>query len=148
MKKLIKINVAAVAMMGLFLTSCSTSSEKLENAEQKVTDANQNLKDENEAYKKDMEEYRKNTAAEIAANEKSLAAFNARISTLKSEAKSEYEAKIAKLNSKNSDLKKKMDDFKTDSKSNWEMFKTEFSHDMSELGTAIKDFTIVNEPKK
>lgn len=145
MNKLIKINLAAVAMMGLFLTSCSTPSENLERAEQKVTDANENLKQENEDYKKDMEDYKKITAAEIAANEKSIAAFNVRISTLKSEAKKEYEAKISKLNNKNSDLKKKMDDFKTDSKSNWEMFKAEFSHDMGELGTAIKDFTIKNE---
>jgi hypothetical protein len=58
MNKLIKINLAAVAMMGLFLTSCSTPSENLERAEQKVTDANENLKQENEAYKKDMEDYK------------------------------------------------------------------------------------------
>jgi len=148
MKKIIKINLMAFAVMGLLLTSCSTSAEKVEKAEEKVADANENLIDENEAYKKDMEDYKKITAEEIASNEKSLAAFNARIANLKSEAKMDYEKKIKDLNGKNSDLKKRMDDFKTDSKSSWESFKTEFGRDMSELGTSIKDFTIKNEPKK
>jgi len=42
-------------------------------------------------------------------------------------------------------MKKKMDDFRSDNRENWEIFKSEFSRDMEELGSAFRDFTIKNE---
>ena len=53
--------------------------------------------------------------------------------------------KIAELNLKNSDMKKKLSDFKTDSKSQWEAFKTEFNSDMEQLGKSLKNLTVDNE---
>lgn len=41
-------------------------------------------------------------------------------------------------------MKKKMDDYNMDGKENWEKFKTEFNHDMDELGQAFKDLTVNN----
>ena len=41
-------------------------------------------------------------------------------------------------------MKKKMDDYKAEGKEQWEAFKTEFSHDMDELGQAFKDLTVKN----
>ncbi|MFN0047523.1 MAG: hypothetical protein ACKVOU_00200 [Cytophagales bacterium] len=41
-------------------------------------------------------------------------------------------------------MKKKMDDYKEDGKENWEKFKTEFNHDMDEIGNAFKDLTVKN----
>ena len=38
-----------------------------------------------------------------------------------------------------------MEDYKADSKENWESFKTEFNHDMDELGNAFRDLTIDNK---
>jgi hypothetical protein len=38
----------------------------------------------------------------------------------------------------------KMDNYKADSKENWEKFKVEFSRDMDELGAAFKDLTVKN----
>ncbi|MFA7273847.1 MAG: hypothetical protein WC044_08255 [Crocinitomicaceae bacterium] len=144
MKKSIGIILTSFFIMGLLLTSCSTPSEKAQNEEDNVTEAQEKLDDSNENYKKDMEDFKARTATQIEANEKSIQDFNARIADQKSEAKADYEKKIAELDSKNSDLKKKMDDFKADSQSSWESFKTEFGHDMDELGTAFKDFTNKN----
>ena len=39
------------------------------------------------------------------------------------------------------DMKNKLDDYKTEGKENWEIFKSEFSNDMDELGKAFNDFT-------
>ncbi len=41
-------------------------------------------------------------------------------------------------------MKIKMDNYKEDGKEKWEAFKSEFSHDMDELGSALKDLTVNN----
>ena len=41
-------------------------------------------------------------------------------------------------------MKKRLEDYKADSKDKWESFKTEFNHDMDELGSAFKDLTVKN----
>ena len=111
MKKLTQIIVTIFVASGMFFTGCKTPEEKVENAEENVIDANEDLAAENEAFLQEIEEYKKNTNAQIAANEKSIKDFNARIATKKSDAKVAYEKRIAELNSKNTDMKKKMDDF-------------------------------------
>ena len=92
-----------------------------------------------------MKDYKATVAAQISANEKSIKDFNARIETQKSEAKAEYKQKIADLEAKNSDMKKRMEDFKADGQSSWDIFKLEFSREMEALGTAFKNFTITGE---
>ncbi len=146
MKKSIGIITASFFVMGLLLTGCSSPAEKVEDAEENVIEAQEELDETNENYKADMKAYKENTANQIAANEQSIKDFNARIADQKSEARADYEKKIADLDSKNSDLKKRMEDFQADSQTSWESFKTEFGRDMDELGVAFRDFT--NTSKK
>ncbi len=145
MKKSIQMIFTLLVASVVFFTGCKTPEEKVENAEENVINANEDLAAENEAFLLEIEEYKKNTNAQIAANEKSIKYFNARIATKKSDAKVAYEKRIAELNYKNTDMKKKMDDFRTDNRENWEIFKSEFSIDMEELGSEFRDFTIKNE---
>ena len=42
----------------------------------------------------------------------------------------------------------KLDNYKVDASENWESFKREFNHDMSELGDALKDITVDNKKQK
>lgn len=144
MKK-ITLFIAAMAFIsfGIF-QACNTPSQKVENAQDDVTDAKEDLADANREYLEDVEAYRKHSADKIAENDRSIALFNERIQDEKDEARAEYKIKIAKLEAKNSDLKKKMADYKISSKENWEEFKAEFSRDMDELGTAFKDLTVKN----
>lgn len=144
MKKSILTIVTCTFLTSTIFTNCSSSAEKVEDAQKDLIEANSDLVKANEEYLTDIENYRKETAAKIAANNKSIAEFEARIENEKEEAKAEYREKIAKLQQKNSDTKKKMDDYKADGKANWEKFKTEFNHDMEELGAAFKDLTIKN----
>lgn len=144
MKKSILTLATSAFLAGAIFTSCNTPAEKVENAQNKVTEATVDLNKANSEYIADMENYRKETAEKIATNEKSIADFNARIENEKADIKKNYKEKIKVLEQKNSDIKKKMDDYKADGKEKWEQFKSEFSHDMDELGKAFKDFTLIN----
>jgi septal ring factor EnvC (AmiA/AmiB activator) len=100
MEKSIKLGLASMMIASSVLFSCSTSSEKVEQAEENVVDSKNELKEEKEAYQKEQKEYRKNAEKRIAENEKNIAEFNQRIKNQKADAKKDYEQKIADLNQK------------------------------------------------
>ncbi|MDO9000018.1 MAG: hypothetical protein Q7W45_09655 [Bacteroidota bacterium] len=147
MKKTILAIVASTFITGTILTSCSTPTEKMENAQQNVTEANKDLNKAQEEYIIDVENYRKETNAKIAANEKSISEFDVRIENEKKDAKADYKKKITELEQKNTDMKKKMDDYKLEGKEKWETFKSEFSREIEELGASINNLMDKN-PKK
>ena len=144
MKKSILVFTSVTLLSGMVFLGCESSSEKVDTAEQAVTDANNELEQANQEYLADIENYRTETSSKIEANNQSIADFNLRIAKEKKEVKEDYKKKIAEPESKNSDMKKKMDEYKADGKEKWEAFKTEFSHDMDELGAAFKDLTVKN----
>jgi predicted small secreted protein len=144
MKKSILVFSAFALMTAATLTSCNSPAKKVEEAQNDVNEANKDLAKANEAYLADIESYRKETAEKIAANDRSIAEFNSRIKEQKREAAADYKMKIAKLEQKNSDMKKHLDDYKAEGKENWQKFKTEFNHDMEERGKAFKDLTVKN----
>jgi hypothetical protein len=143
-KSILKITAVLFAT-SLVATGCNTPAEKVEHAQENVTEANNDLNKANEAYLADVETYRIETTNKINSNNQSIIDFNARIDGQKKEAKADYRKKVAELETKNSDMKKRMEDYKADSKENWESFKTEFNHDMDELGNAFRDLTIDNK---
>lgn len=132
MRKSIRISSISFVLLTLIISACSSPSEKVSDAEDNVKDAKEELKVTNEEYKVEMEEYKVRTNKEIEANEKSIKEFNARIDDQKSEAKADYQKKIDDLNAKNTDMKKRMDDFKTDSQTGWDKFKTEFAEEFKQ----------------
>lgn len=144
MKKSIFAMATAILIMSVAFTSCNTSSQKVENAENNVIEANEDLDKANQEYLDEIESYRRETADKIAANNRSIEEFNARIENEKEQARAEYRKEIAALEQKNSDMKKKMDDYKAEGKDKWEKFKTEFSRDMDELGNAFRGLTVKN----
>ena len=90
-------------------------------------------------YMTDIDNYRKQYDDSITANEKSINEFNVRIENEKQENREEYKKKSAELETKNSDMKRKLDEYKADGKSKWDAFKTGFNKDMADLGQSIKD---------
>jgi outer membrane murein-binding lipoprotein Lpp len=138
MKNLNKYLTAIAFMTVLLFSGCSTPSQKVENAETDVVKAEAALE---AAYKDDMANYRAETTVRIAANEKSMAEFKERIATEKEEARSEYLAKIEVLERGNTNMKKRIDDYKSDGKENWKQFKEAFNNEMDDLGNALQDLT-------
>lgn len=135
---------AAIVFAGTVSTSCKPSASKTENAQQDLNEAKLELKQANEDYQIEINDYRQETAEKISDNDRIIADFKVKIKHEKKDAKSAYEEKIAQLEQKNKELKQKMDDYRADGKEKWETFKTEFNHDMDELGRAFKDLTIKN----
>ncbi len=144
MKKSNSFLAVSLTISTMMVFACNTPSEKVENAENKVAEANKELNEANEAYLLDIQKYRLETAAKIASNDSTIAAMNAKIESEKKAANADYKKKIALLELKNIEMKNKMNDYKSNGKENWEMFKTEFNHDMEELGNAFKNLTVKN----
>ena len=116
--------------------------ENLKDAKQEVVIAKQDLK---EAQKDSASEYQKFKIDEnkkIQNNNKSIADFKARIAKEKKENRAKYDKKLAVLEHKNTDLEKRLNDFKDNGKETWTAFKRGFNHDMDELGQSLKNFTI------
>ena len=129
-------------MLSIFFmfTSCDNAAQKVVKAEENVVDAEKDLQMAEKEYLADVEQYKLLSAEKIAANDRSIAEFNARIEQEKKEVRADYKAKIKSLETKNSDMKKKMDEYRVEGKDKWELFKTEFGKDMDELGESISNF--------
>jgi hypothetical protein len=133
-------SITAIAILG----ACNSPSKKVENAQINVEEANKELDEANVAYLVEVDTYKADLNQKIEANNKSIAEFNARVDKDKRQAKADYKNRIAELEQKNTDMKKRLDEYKESGKENWEKFKTEFNHDMEELGNAFRDFTVKN----
>lgn len=128
------------------LTESCKPSPKEEAAKQNVEEAKEDLAQaRKEANEEEWQDFKQKMNAVIVKND-------ARIDELKQEIKKsgksvneEYDKKINALKEKNAELKVKMDTYKNDANSDWQTFKTEFNHDMDQLGNSLKDFTINNK---
>jgi hypothetical protein len=141
MKNSISIIIAITFSIGFINLSCNTPAEKVEKAETRVMEANSNLDSAIKDYQKDINSYKIETAEKIIANQKSINEFNARIAKEKKEARDEYIRKITVLERKNTDLKKRLEDYNADGAEKWRKFKKEFNDEMEDLGKSIKDLT-------
>lgn len=126
------LTICAFLTVGM-ISSCNTPAKEVESAQDEAEIANDELDKANDQYLQELENYRIETAILLAQNEKAIADYKAKNAT-----KIDNDDTVADLERKNSELKKRLDDYKPEDKSNWEKFKEEFSHDMSELGQAFK----------
>ena len=140
-------------MTATSMISCESAATKSDKADAKVEGAKEDLKDAQKEA---------NTAAMKAANEAEWQAFksetqvkvdanNAAIDELKAKMKktgkkidAAYAETIDKLEQKNKDFQARVNNYEKE-KSDWASFKTEFNHDMDELGNALRDLTVNNK---
>ncbi len=150
MKKLILPFAVTLLMAGSVLTSYG---QEIDRKSEKARENLKEAKQDEVAAKKDLKEAQKDSASEyqqfkidenkkIQNNNKSIADFKARIAKEKKENRAQYEKKLSVLDQKNTDLKKRLNDFKDNGKDNWASFKRSFNHDMDQLGKSLKNFTI------
>jgi hypothetical protein len=148
MKKSIFILSSISFMTGMMFTSCLSSAEKVENAEKNVLEAKQDVvlakQELNQALVDSIQQYKKEIDVKITSNEKKIAEFRSKIAKETKESKAKYEKLIADLEKKNQEMKYKLNNYKEEGQDNWTKFKSEFNHDMNELGLAFKDLTVKN----
>jgi hypothetical protein len=147
MKKSFLSLAVTVFIAGAMLTNCQSSGQKTEKARNNVKDAKNEVKEAQIKLDNSIAEYtlfKKESDAKIAANEKRIADLKIKIANGKQESKAIYDKDIAWLEQTNIDLKTKLDIYNVEGKEKWEAFKTEFNHDMDELGKALNNLTINN----
>jgi hypothetical protein len=148
MKKALFILAIAVSFVAVSIFyGCQSSSvtPEEEAAQAKVDSAKSDLKDaQRAATAEEWKAFKVESAEKIRINELSIADFKDRRST--SEAKFDviYTEKIDKLEKQNKNLQARIDNYET-RHTNWESFKSEFNHDMDELGKAVTDLTVDNK---
>jgi hypothetical protein len=139
MKKIILTFSAIILIAYSALTSCNNSTSKNDNAGNNASDTMNSPNKDTSRYLAEIDTFKKQYADSIAVNEKSINEFNARIANAKKEDREDYNNEINALNQKNSDMKRKLDEYKAGGKADWDKFKTGFNHDMDELGKSIKN---------
>lgn len=146
MKKSILTYAALVFMAVSILSGCKTPADKVEDAKESVTEAHedvteadQELTKANADYLADIETYKVKTSQRITENEKTISDFKERIKNEKENARDDYYKKLAVLEKKNMDMGMRMDNYKADTKENWDTFKTDFIADMDKLNQSLKD---------
>lgn len=144
--------VATTLIAGTIFTGCESSEQKIDDAQANVQEAKQDLKevkqDEKAAAQQaaDAEEWRTfktESEVKIKDNELRIAELREKMKTSGKTMDAIYSKNIDVLEKRNQDLKTKIDTY--DGQSNWQSFKSEFNHDMDELGKALKDIGVNNK---
>lgn len=149
MKQVIKKSKSALLLITVIgvtlLAACTSPSKKVDKAEDEVNEAQEELTRAQDDYRTEVDNFKNQALEKIVANEKVIADFTSETAAAPVNEKSIMETQVATFKEKNTELKARMSNFKEDEKEKWESFKTEFNHDMTLLGTSLRDFTIDNE---
>jgi hypothetical protein len=139
----------ALAAASLFTACQSSPSTPAEEAAQaKVDTAKSELREaQKAATAEEWEAFKTESVEKIRINELSIADFKEKMRTSESQFDALYVEKIDKLEKQNKKLKAKIENYENfeNRKNNWASFKSEFNHDMDELGQALKDLTVDNK---
>ncbi len=119
--------------------------ENLSNAQKNEADAKNDLK----VAKKDsisaFQQFKDESNSRFISNNKSIADFKIRIAKVKKKSRAQYEKKLARIEQKNTDLKKKLDDYKEAGNDKWASFKVTFNKDMDGIEKSLINFSIGNK---
>jgi hypothetical protein len=133
-------------VFGALFTGCTDSAQNVQDAQEDVIEAEAELAKAQMEYQMDVENHKVQTASTIRSNNERIAEFNASLANEKKELRDEYNVKIAELERRNNAMERKMADYNTseyrsDSKTQWENFKSEFKRDMDQLEQELSDLT-------
>jgi len=148
MKNLITFLIVLCSASTILFTSCGTPEQKVAEAKENVKEADKSLAVANTNYLEEVESYKKEVANKTAMNDKHIADFKAAVDKEDNDTKMLYKDTVVVLEEKNAKLKRKMAEFKADSKENWEKFKTDFNQDMKDAGDAFKNTKVKRKDKK
>lgn len=151
-KSIFTLFTLSALIISIAFSSCQTPAEKVNTAQENVDVAQKGLENAKEEQDKDIQKKADAAAWKLfkADAEVTIKYNETRIKEFKEKRKSSgmtmdaiYTKNIENMERSNEDLKKRMDDYDK-GQSSWESFKSEFSHDMDELGKSLKDFGVNN----
>jgi hypothetical protein len=119
-------------------TSCKSAAQKEAAAKQNVIEANQDFKDSKIDNANEWLVYKAESEAKIVENEQRISKLKLEMNKPGSTFDGLYRTRIEKLESKNTDLKSKLNNY-DGNETEWKTFKSDFNRDMNEIGNNIKD---------
>jgi hypothetical protein len=119
--------------------------ENLSDAKKNEADAKNDLKIAKTDSISSFQQFKNESNSRIVAHNKSIADFKVRIAKEKKENRAQYEKKLAQIEQKNTDLKKRLDDYKEAGNDKWISFKVSFNKDMDVIEKSLINFTIGNK---
>jgi hypothetical protein len=150
MLKLSTVLIMGFVSLTLIMGCSRTAEQKIADAKADVTVAKQDVKDavadaQTAAEREDWLAFKGAAEIRIAVNDKSIAEYKLKMTAADGKQHAEYDKRIDALELKNKELRARLDKYPDGGKNTWEQFKSEFSHDMDELGSALKDFAVDNK---
>ena len=148
--KLSKVLITAFVSLALIMGCSKTAEQKVADAKADVVVAKQDVKDavsdaQASAQREEWLAFKGEAEIRIAVNDKSIAEYKVKMTTSDGKQRAKYDMRIDALEQRNKALKAKLEIYPDSGKNTWEQFKSEFSHDMDELGSALKDFAVDNK---
>ncbi|HLP95085.1 MAG TPA: hypothetical protein VK168_13670 [Saprospiraceae bacterium] len=154
MKKLTIVIPIIIAVFSIATFSrCDSASQKSKEAKENVVDAKADLKTaENEAAlaaqkaadAAEWKQFKSDSEVKIMDNENQIARIKEKMKTSGKKLNAAYTQSIEELEQKNKNLKARMEAYEK-GQTDWQSFKSEFNHDMNELGKALSDLTVDNK---
>ena len=146
MKKTI-LTLAIVAFMAgtVSTLSAQTTDKQSDKARENLKDAKKELKEAKKDSVSEYQAFKAESNLKIKDNEKRIAELKVKLAKVNAKNKATYNKDVNALEQKNNKLKVKLAEYKENGQSKWAAFKLEFNHDMTELGTALSDFTVNNK---
>lgn len=142
---------AVVALMlasSAQLTSCSSPSQKEENAKEEVVDAQHDLAEAQQdasqasaqaATEEEWQAFKTETNAKIDANQALIGELRKKKRKADNDMTEDaYKAQIDGLQERNKQLRDRMDAYESN-KSDWATFRNQYNNDMDELGRSLND---------
>lgn len=133
-------NIAMITLIaGSVLSSCMSNEEKMENSKVQVENAQENLDEAKRQQAEDYAQFKYEANQQITANEQLIVDLKLYSKNKKAEVKAGYDRNISDLEAENEVLRARVESQNEINKEKWESFKSEFKHDMDELGKSLKD---------
>ncbi|MBI9069195.1 MAG: hypothetical protein JEZ09_18000 [Salinivirgaceae bacterium] len=144
MKNSKSIIIMALIVSGAFITSCGLSNKKAEKAQDAVENTMDNAVEFNKSRNDSIEQYKIESQEKIDNIKQEITDLKAKLKAEKRKDMTIYQNKLDALETKNNELKAKLNEFKDNGQEKWVSFKKEFNHDLDEMGKAIKDIAVNN----
>jgi hypothetical protein len=133
--------IAFILVAGSLLTGfCMNEYKNIKDYQNKDKQAHEGLKKAEIGIDQEWKEFKVNAEVKINANEKRIDKLKIKIKAANQDLKVKYDKEVVVLEQNNADLKKKLNEYKYESKDKWNEFKKGFNRDMDKVGRSIENF--------
>jgi len=134
--------------LALLLAACQQPGQKVADAKDKVAAATQDLKearrDAGAVWQEAWLKFKRDNDEIIAANERRILELRKEVTAVDARFRATYTARINEFETRNNELRDRVNNVKDEGNARWETFKSDTKHDLEDLTSSLKSITIRN----